>query len=84
MFDFQTAIYLFFDPFAVASQARPSRTRLVSQLASHFKAKVVWITGASSGIGEYLAYDLCARGAILVLSARREDELQRVKAACQG
>lgn len=43
-----------------------------------FKDKVVWITGASSGIGEALAMAFAAEGARLVLSARREAELQRV------
>ncbi|XP_020894894.1 dehydrogenase/reductase SDR family member 7-like [Exaiptasia diaphana] len=46
------------------------------------KDKVVWITGASSGIGEYLAYELCKCGCKIVLSARRESELQRVKEKC--
>jgi len=42
------------------------------------KDKTVWITGASSGIGESLAI-ICAReGANLVLTARREEELRRV------
>ncbi|XP_053376864.1 dehydrogenase/reductase SDR family member 7-like [Mercenaria mercenaria] len=44
--------------------------------------KVVWITGASSGIGEYLSYELAKAGCRLVLSARREGELQRVKKEC--
>ncbi|GCB79030.1 hypothetical protein scyTo_0018689 [Scyliorhinus torazame] len=44
--------------------------------------KVIWITGASSGIGEELAYQLAKLGASLVLSARREAELQRVKQNC--
>src|SRR5882757_5500608 len=44
--------------------------------------KVVWITGASSGIGEALAVLSSQLGAKLVLSARREAELQRVRAAC--
>lgn len=47
-----------------------------------FKNKIVWITGASSGIGEALAYEFASRGANLVLSARREAELQRVAQVC--
>ena len=43
------------------------------------KNKVVWITGASSGIGEALAKAFASEGAKLILSARREDELNRVK-----
>ncbi|KAM9477603.1 dehydrogenase/reductase SDR family member 7 [Clarias gariepinus] len=46
------------------------------------RQKVVWITGASSGIGEELAYQLAAVGARLVLSARRENELHRVRRKC--
>jgi dehydrogenase/reductase SDR family protein 7B len=48
----------------------------------HFQDKVTWITGASSGIGEAVAYALSAAGARLILSARRMDELERVKQAC--
>ncbi|PVD28029.1 hypothetical protein C0Q70_10610 [Pomacea canaliculata] len=44
--------------------------------------QVVWITGASGGIGEALAYALGAAGCRLVLSARREHELLRVKQNC--
>ena len=45
-----------------------------------FKDKVIWITGASSGIGEALALQLAKQGARLILSARREEELKRVGA----
>jgi short-subunit dehydrogenase len=44
-----------------------------------FNNKVVWITGASSGIGEALSAAFANEGAKLVLSARRTDELNRVK-----
>ena len=48
----------------------------------HFRDQVVWITGASSGIGEAVAVALAARGTRLVLSARRQDELRRVADRC--
>ena len=47
-----------------------------------WKNKVVWITGASSGIGEALAMGFAVLGAKLVLSARNEQQLQRVAHAC--
>lgn len=49
---------------------------------TQLKDKVVWITGASSGIGEALAVAASAAGAKLVLTARRESELLRVRNAC--
>lgn len=47
--------------------------------------KVVWVTGASSGIGEELVAQIAAEGAHVVLSARRLPELERVAAErCRG
>lgn len=46
--------------------------------------KVVWITGASRGIGEILAKQLARLGAKLILSARNEAELERVKRQLTG
>jgi len=44
-----------------------------------FKGKVVFITGASSGIGAGLAREFAARGASLALAARRKDRLDELK-----
>ncbi|MGD9929896.1 MAG: SDR family oxidoreductase [Mangrovibacterium sp.] len=43
------------------------------------KDKIVIITGASSGIGKALAFEFAARGAKLVLGARRMDLLQNLR-----
>lgn len=46
------------------------------------EGKVVWITGASSGIGRHLAIVLAHNGVKLCISARREVELENVKKEC--
>jgi dehydrogenase/reductase SDR family protein 7B len=46
---------------------------------NRFEEKIVWITGASSGIGEALAMAFSAEGARVVLSARNEEQLERVR-----
>jgi dehydrogenase/reductase SDR family protein 7 len=51
-------------------------------VADTLGGKVVWITGASSGIGEHIALALARGGAQLILSARRLHELERVKEKC--
>ncbi|KAI3705989.1 hypothetical protein L1987_76241 [Smallanthus sonchifolius] len=49
-----------------------------------FEDKVVWITGASRGIGEVIAKQLAALGAKIIISARNEPELERVKKQISG
>lgn len=49
-----------------------------------FKDQVVWITGASSGIGKALAIAFSQAGARVVLSARRANELETVRQECSN
>lgn len=49
-------------------------------MSDFFKNKRVWITGASSGIGEALALAFAAHSAHLILSAR--NKINRVAADC--
>ena len=44
--------------------------------------KVVWITGASSGIGAALAKIYAEKGTKLILSSRRVPDLEKVKSEC--
>ena len=48
------------------------------------KGQVIWITGASTGIGQSCALEAAKLGAKLVLSARNEVLLQEVKEKCLG
>ncbi|XP_068656068.1 11-beta-hydroxysteroid dehydrogenase A-like [Aristolochia californica] len=54
------------------------RSLILAVRAEEVRGKVVLITGASSGIGEQLAYEYARKGAFLVLAARREDALLQV------
>lgn len=45
--------------------------------------KTIWITGASSGIGEALAYSYSRNSStVVILSSRKKDELERVQSQC--
>jgi len=52
-------------------------------MSNEYNRKIIWITGASSGIGEALAYAFSFRGASLILSGRRAAELERVQLSCR-
>ena len=51
---------------------------------SSLRNRVIWLTGASSGIGEALTYELAKKGARLIISARRKEELEKVKGNCDS
>ncbi|MEO5570131.1 MAG: SDR family oxidoreductase [Bacteroidia bacterium] len=51
-------------------------------METNYNNKVVWITGASSGIGEALAYSLNSKGAFLIISGRNIENLEKVKGNC--
>ena len=46
-----------------------------------FDGKVIWITGASSGIGEEMARQLSKFNTCLIISSRRQGELEKVKSS---
>tara|TARA_B100000795_G_C22804111_1_gene443768 strand:- start:3208 stop:4002 length:795 start_codon:yes stop_codon:yes gene_type:complete len=49
-----------------------------------FSNKIIWITGASSGIGKALAIELSNQSAKIILSSRRKEDLKLVKNACKS
>jgi short-subunit dehydrogenase len=46
--------------------------------------KIIWITGASSGIGVALAYELSQKNCKLILSGRNVEALEKVKSKCKN
>lgn len=60
-----------------------SRLRRLVAGTSPLRGRTVLVTGASSGIGEATAYAVADRGALVLLVARRGEELARVVAAIE-
>ena len=52
--------------------------------SDELNGQVVWVTGASSGIGAACAIEAAKHGAKLVISARSKDLLNDVKLKCLG
>lgn len=48
------------------------------------KGKIVWITGASSGIGEAMVQEAVRRGAKVIISARNEEKLKALSNELPG
>ena len=63
-------------------QCDPATFLLGAAPRSAYAGKVVWITGASQGLGEEIALHLATLGARLILSSRREETLTKVCEAC--
>ena len=51
-------------------------------MTGRLRNRNIWITGASSGVGEGMALVFNREGAHVIISGRREDELRRVRDAC--
>ena len=45
-----------------------------------FKDRLCWVTGGGSGIGRCVAHELAALGALVLISGRKQDKLDRVAA----
>ena len=57
---------------------------LSNKIQKHFENKVIWITGASSGIGRALVIALSNVDCKIFISSRSEDNLQETIDRCQS
>jgi dehydrogenase/reductase SDR family protein 7B len=51
---------------------------------NYFKNKIIWVTGASSGIGEEISHQLANQDAIVILSARNSETLSKIKSTLKN
>ncbi|MDZ7737748.1 MAG: SDR family NAD(P)-dependent oxidoreductase [Bacteroidales bacterium] len=47
-----------------------------------YRSRIFWVTGASSGMGEALVYELLRREATVIASSNKADEMEKVKSRC--
>jgi short-subunit dehydrogenase len=57
---------------------------LSNKVINYFDDKVIWITGASSGIGRALTISLSSIDCDIYISSRSQDKLQETKALCEN
>ncbi|XP_072043065.1 hydroxysteroid 11-beta-dehydrogenase 1-like protein B [Amphiura filiformis] len=75
---------VYFEAFVKLHQLQSFTLLPLSFRADEVRGKRVIITGASSGIGEQLAYQYSQLGAKVLITARREHVLQQVVAKCKA
>ena len=68
---------------ALYSKCDAATARTPKLRGDAFANQIVWITGASSGIGKCMALLLAPRGATLILSSRRKEALDVVAKECK-
>ncbi|XP_039067897.1 11-beta-hydroxysteroid dehydrogenase-like 6 [Hibiscus syriacus] len=73
-------ILVFFLPYRLLMSLVSSAKALLEE---NVRGRVILITGASSGVGEHVAYEYARRGARLALVARRQGQLQQVGDVCE-
>ncbi len=57
---------------------------LSNKVINYFDDKVIWITGASSGIGRALTISLSSIDCDIYISSRSQDKLQETKSLCEN
>lgn len=81
----KSSVSLLAQVFALALWTSSAHTkfRFGSLKKQNIRGKCAWITGASQGLGEEIAYEMAKQGATLILSGRREERLREVAKECE-